>query len=156
MINKKLRKVITFSKVNIDMMEALALKTGWVTPSEIVRRALEELHGKYFKPYVVGGITPSTEGDAVRSAELRAKSKHIESKRLEELQNEKKALICTDLLKGEVVDGMCVFTQYTLKGDNRMTLPLSQVDPIIAETSLFMPSKEAVLNKRPDLQEKFK
>ena len=38
------KKLITFSERNLDMIEAIMAETGWDTPTQIVRRAIEELY----------------------------------------------------------------------------------------------------------------
>ena len=160
MINETPKKLITFNSRNIEMMNAISAEIGLETAGEICRRGIEELYNKYFKPYSTGSKAVLTPEAQFQSAQIKAKAKHIEKKTQEELKYEKKIKMCQRSLGGEVEENpdgsrVCVFTQYTLSGDNKLTIPLAQVDPIVAETSLFMPSKASIFKNRPEIEKLF-
>ncbi len=163
MINDTPKKLITFNPRNIEMMKAIESEIGLTTAGEICRRAIEELYGKYFKAYATTsrGNPTNNEESAMLAAKIRAKTKVVEKQTEEELRNQKKVTMCERMLGGYVHENAngsksCKFTQYTLQGDSELTVPLNQVDPIIAETSLFMPSRVSVFKNRPEVENIFK
>ena len=164
MINKNNKsKLITFSPRTLDMMEAIMFQTGFKTASQIVTRGVEELYKSTFKygtdPLSGGSITGNSDSDYEKQAERKAKQKQLLKNAEEKERLLPKINICKRDLKGiieinELGTKSCRFTQYRHDGnDQECVVPLQQVEPYIVETSLFMPSKKAVLNKRPELKE---
>jgi len=162
MINKTPKKLITFSDRNIEMMEAIAEQTGWKNASEIVRRGVEELYFKFFPAYRTGISTkgaPSEEA-AIKNAEIKAKAKVAGKKVEAEEKFAKKIDMCENMLGGEVIENaggfkFCKFKQYSFTSDSDLEIPIAQVDPIVAETSLFVPSREAIFKHRPEVKKLF-
>jgi len=164
MINKTNKKLITFTDRHIEMMEEISLKNGLEKPSAIVARGIEELHSKYYKPYATAGSmgnSQASEDAQIKGAQIKAKAKEAEKDAREDLKNKRKYMICTNILGGEIGednkgDKICTYVQYSLTGDNIMSLPIGQMDPVLAETSLFMPSQNSVFNNRPDVEKMWK
>jgi|2_EtaG_2_1085320.scaffolds.fasta_scaffold20009_4 hypothetical protein len=154
MISKANKKLIKFSDRNIQMMNEIATKGGWATATEIVKRGIEELHMKYFR-YNKPALDEKL---VIKTAQVKARAKVEAQKTKEDMRLEEKIKVCTQTLKGEVQNNMCMFTQYAVlpSGDKKMEVPLTQVDPVLAENSLFLPSKEAVLKARHALKKVFK
>jgi hypothetical protein len=145
------------------MIEAIMAETGWDTPTQIVRRAIEELYKQTFKygkdPISNAGPNDSDETIA-RKATVKAREKQAlkEAEELEQLGP--KIKMCEDMLQGEVRTNengnkVCVFTQYNFDKENELIIPLGEVDPIIAKTSLFFPSQANIFKRRPDVAKKF-
>lgn len=166
MINKNNnKKLISFSPRSLDMIEAIMAHTGHSTVTSVVTRGIEELYKNTFKYGTdpLSGGTPVGIGDeAIETQAERIAKKKTAIKSAEETERMRpKVLMCQRLLKGELYtddnnNKFCRFTQYRVGGDDQeCTIPLGQVDPIIADTSLFMPSKKSVLNKRPELKALF-
>lgn len=159
------KKLITFSDRNLDMMDALMKETGWNTPTQLVRRGIEELYKQTFK-YGKNPLDEAQTSDPkevmVKKAVAKAEAKKVLKDQEELLKLEPKMNICTNLLGGEVETDengykYCVFTMFAPKEENdaRQKLPIRQVDALLAETSLFTPSKEVVFKLRPDIKKKF-
>ncbi len=160
MINKTLKKLITFTPRHIEMMEAIAAQSGWDQPTEIVKRGLEELYIKYFPAYKTNKPTGDTEEAIIKTAVIRAKAKAAAIKTEEDLYEQEKVTMCEELFNGvaeERSDGVkiCRFTQYTLRGDTEINMPLSQVGPTTANNMLFIPSKEAIFRNRKEVEKLF-
>jgi len=164
MIDKtKTTKLIKFSPRSLDMVEAIMDHTGFNTVTSVVTRAIEQLYKDTFK-YGADPLTKAAINDddstINKKAEVKAKSKIAVKDAELAAKQAPKIEMCLNLLGGEVETNengfkFCRFTQYTLNGDTEGLIPLMQVDPIIAETSLFTPSREAVFRNRPDVKEKF-
>jgi hypothetical protein len=151
------KKVILFTSVQLQMVEDLKTKTGFGSLAEIIRNGLAMYHKSYFPSYKAVEISEDT---ALRHAEIKAKARVVTNKTKEALKYEKKIDICKNLLGGEVVENadgskVCKFTQYSLVDDTEQMLPLPQVDKIIADTSLFMPTKESIFKNRPEVRKLF-
>jgi hypothetical protein len=162
MISKTTKKLISFSDRNIEMLEAIAAQSGWQTPTEIVKRGIEELYFKYFPAYRTGqgNQTATTEEGIIKSAVIKAKAKVAAKNAEKDEKAAKKYEMCEQMLGGEVIENVngykfCKFTQYSFTGDHELEIPIMQVDPIVAETSLFLPSKESVFRERPEVKKKF-
>lgn len=164
MINKTNRtKPINFSPRSLDMIEEIMKQTGFSSIAAVVTRSIEELYKNTFK-YGADPLTKTGLNDnddvITKKAEAKAKEKIATKQAEQDVKFAPKIDMCINLLGGEVEENenghkFCRFTQYNLAGDNESLIPLMQVDPIIAETSLFMPSKEAIFRNRTDVKEKF-
>ena len=157
-----MKKLFNYSDTHFKMIEELKKRTGISNANTLLQNALVAYHKSYFPAYAqgnVGIIDPdeTKEERAIRRAEEKRITKEAE-------ENEKlkpKIDMCHNLLGGEVETNekgfkFCRFTMYSTLGDDQsQMLPLAQVAPIIAETSLFMPDKETVLKKRPDVKKLF-
>lgn len=164
MIDKtKPTKLINFSNRSLDMIEAIMNQTGFNTVTAVVTRGIEQLYKDTFK-YGADPLTKAQLNDddttLIKKAEIKAKSKIAEKDAELTAKQAPKIDMCVNLLGGAVEENenghkFCRFIQYNLNGDSESLLPLMQVDPIVAETSLFMPSKEAIFRNREDVKEKF-
>lgn len=155
-------KLINFSDTHLNMVEELKKRTGIKSLTAIVINGLVAYHKSYFPAYA-SNSSPLSEEDVVKQAVVKAKAKKAlaDAEELERLRP--KINICENLLHGEVKTDekgfrYCHFTQFrkTQSEDKPQMIPLRQVDPILAETMLFMPSKESVLKSRADLRKKLK
>lgn len=162
---RTLRKLITLSERNLDMIEAIAKETGWDTSTLVIRRGIEELYKQTFK-YGKDPLNNASENDTpeviAKKAKNRAEIKQAQKEAEELAKLKPKIDMCINLLGGEIETNekgfkYCRFTQYGTEEskDSSLSIPIKQVDPIIAETSLFMPSKEVVFAKRVDIKSKF-
>lgn len=158
------RKTFLIDGTMEEKMELLRKHNSFINLTEVFRLAINELYNNTFdykyKPNPLLPTTATTEETAIKNATIKAKAKHVAKKTAEDLRLESKVNMCNTLLGGEVVENpdgskVCVFTQYTLSGDNSLRVPLAQVDPIIAETSLFMPSKAAIFKNRPEVKKHY-
>lgn len=158
-------KLINFSDTHLRMVEELKERTGLKSLTAIIQNSLILYHKSYFPAYANkenSSNVPLTDTDIIRNAEQKAKVK-LAQKEAEELAKLKPKIdMCKNLLGGEIETNekgfkYCRFTQYGTEEskDSSMLIPIKQVDPIIAETSLFMPSKEVVFAKRVDIKRLF-
>jgi len=159
------KKLISLSDRNLDMMDALMEETGWNTPTQIVRRGIEELYKQTFK-YGKDPANTTKDGDSMEDIQRKAQRKALEKKALKEAEEQAKLQpkidICLNLLGGEIETNengykFCRFTSYHTnpKKDGSQLLPLRQVDTFLVDTMLFNPSQEAVFKARPEIRSKF-
>jgi len=134
------------------MIEDLSMRLGHSTTTGIIVDCIAQVHRKNFPAY--GGTRPAkqtTEDIGRIRAEVQMNKKRIEK---EYLLNEKKK-ICEDFLFGKVkeVEGelVCQYNNFKPNGDWPQTLPLTAVTKDLAN-NLFIPTKQAVLKKRPELK----
>lgn len=156
------KKLITFSDRNLDMMEAIMAQTGWSTPTEIVKRGLEELYKSTFKYGAdplnsIGGIGTDIESQAKR----KVLSKEAQKKAAQDLKDAPKIAMCLDVLGGEIVtqengSKICKWENYSTFGKPEpQSIPIHQVGEYLLN-SLFIPDRESVLKAHPELKTKFK
>lgn len=118
-----------------------------------------------FPAYKFGATTPSgkmpkaDEENAIAVAQIKAKAK-IAAKEVEaQAKWAPKIEMCENMLHGTVEESngskFCHFNMHTPTGSLKQMIPLAQVDPVVAETSLFSPDKETVLASREDLRAEF-
>lgn len=162
MINRTNKKLISFSNRNLDMMDALMEETGWDTPTQIVKRGIEELYRQTFKygKDPIGSTEVNTEENLIKKAIVKVKAKKLIKEAEDNAKLQPKIDFCLNNLLGQVETNeggykFCRFTTYTLKDDQSQLLSIKQMDPILLETSLFSPSKEAVFKHRPAIKKLF-
>lgn len=157
------KKLISFSDRNLDMIDAISKETGWDTPTQVVKRGIEELYKQTFK-YGKDPLSIAQDGDSVetigKKAERKAEGKRLIKEAEEKAKLAPKIQMCENLLNGEITTNengfkFCKFTQYTMTDDKECIVPILQVAPIIAETSLFMPDRETVFKRRPEVKKLF-
>lgn len=166
MINKTLRKVIVLSPRHIEMMEILSSQIGLDKSTDLMKRGLEELFRSYNPSYKIGnGLRNAvkTEEQLIVEATAKSKAKIIGEKAEEEARLQPKIDICLNMLKGEIETSSngsrtCKFKQYNAFDESKdadQIVPLNQVGAYLADTSLFIPSKEVVFKNRKDIKSKF-
>lgn len=156
---KSFKKMIVLNDRQREMLAMVRKQTGAPSDSAVIYRGLEELYGKLFPAYKFGGGTTGDKDTAVSIGRMKAETK-IESKKvMEEAKWAPKIEMCENMLHGEVQQRgsgrVCVFKMHTPSESIEQTIPLIQVDPIVAETSLFSPDKDTVLASREDLRKQF-
>lgn len=164
MENKTERVGVVFTKRQMSMIEQIAPEIGVSTVTAVLERGMELLYAKTFPAYSTrqaGGkqkekTTLKPEQIAVNKVEAKALEKKAEQERKEK----EKSTICIRELYGRVEDDgngnkYCIFPTHTTENTSEMKIPLLQSSPIIAKTSIWMPSKEAVLKARPDLKKTY-
>lgn len=155
------KKLISFSDRNLDMMEALMKETGWNTPTQIVRRGIEELYKntfKYGKDPILG--SGNIEVNTIEKiAERKVKLKVAQEKVAQDLKDKPKIDRCLNILKGEIItnpDGskICKWQTHDAHKSHDQSISLSQCGEYLVD-NLFMPDRETVLKARPELRSKF-
>jgi len=156
-MTKNKPKLITFNPVLEDMASMLIKQKGYSNFQDVCRAGIIALYDDTFPPYKNVSLRGSdTEEDVVKRATMKAKSKAILEEQEELLKNEHKVKMCKRVLYGEVTDNdTCRYTQYTMTDDNVLEIPLAQVSPAIAENTMFLPSREAVLKNRKSVARLF-
>lgn len=161
----KNKKLITFSDRSLEMIEALKKETGFSATTQIVVRGIEELYSSTFKygrsPLSDSGPNDSEEA-LVNKAMVKAKAKKALADAQEKIKLAPKVNICENILGGEVKKdelgySYCHFKTFHTdeSKDAEQVIPLRQCDPVLAETSLFTPSREAVFKARKDIKKLF-
>lgn len=148
-----------------EMIGMIRKQMGAQSDSAVIYRGIEELYRSLFPSYKFGsstGFNPSKtdEENAIAGAQIKAKGKIAQKKIIEDAKWAPKIEMCENLLHGTVEQNaggakFCVFKMHTETGSVEQQIPLAQVDPIVAETSLFSPDKETVLASREDLRAEF-
>lgn len=162
-MNKLTRKTFLVDESMLEKMDMLMKHHSYINLTELFRHAMNKLYNdtfdyKYKPVTAVSGL--NKEEIALKNAEIKAKAKGVTEKVFNDQKLEKKIQMCSDLFDGEVKEDengnkVCVYTQYTIGGDNEITIPLVQVDPVVASNSVFLPSKEAIFKNRPDVRKKY-
>lgn len=156
-----MQKLLNYSDTHKKMIDDLKKRTGIDNANTLIVNAIVAYHKSYFPAYAQGG---GVFADPEETMEDKAKRKAEEKRLIKEAEEmaklKPKIEMCQNLLGGEIETNengfkFCRFTQYTLSDDNSLKIPILQVAPIIAETSLFMPDRETVFKKRPDIKKLF-
>lgn len=162
--NKLRKKTISLTPRHWEMIEMIQKQIGSPTSTAVIYRGIEELYMSLFPAYKYGGnngmkMPKVDEENAIAIAEIKAKSKIAGKKIEEDAKWKPKIEMCENMLHGSVeTEGnhrFCVFRMHTEQDSVIQRIPLAQVDPIVAETSLFSPDKETVLASRQDLKAEF-
>lgn len=155
------KKTISLTERHSEMIDLIQKQIGLSTSSAVLYRGLEELYGKLFPSYKYGGTSPTKtdENTHIAVAINKQKGKEAAKKVQEEAKWAPKIDMCVNMLHGSVEQRgsgrVCVFKMHTPMDSVEQVIPLIQVDPIVAETSLFSPDKETVLASREDLRKQF-
>lgn len=159
---KSFKKMIVLNDRQREMLTLIRKQTGAQSDSAVIYRGIEELYGKMFPAYKFGGAQPTKtdEETMVTLAKNKAKGKIETKKIMEEAKWAPKIEMCVSLLHGTVEESgsgarVCRFKMHMPTSSVEQVIPLMQVDPIVAETSLFSPDKETVLASREDLRKEF-
>lgn len=160
---KNNKKLITFSDRSLEMAEAIGSQIGINKLTQIVARGIEELYKQTFKygkdPFNEGGANDSEEV-LIKKAVRKVKASQTIKEEQDKARLEPKINTCLNILGGEIETNenghkFCRYTSYTLKDEQSQLIPINQVDPVLAETSLFIPSREAIFNNRPEVAKRF-
>lgn len=148
--NKKKSKNrgIAFSDKQEEMIKEINEHLGLKSFSSIIHYAIAELHRTlcFIPAYKQKTKTP----------EEKIKDR-IDMKKLEEeAKLQERIDCCVNDFFGEAINGVCYYTSFgmTEEEDKKEELDLVSCYPEIAETTIFIPTKEAVLNARPKLAKK--
>lgn len=141
------------------MIDDLIKIHGFSGVTTLFQVLVSEKHRKVFPLYATAGnsgksaLTPEEQGQIKARVGISKKEAELKSKL------DKKRNICVNLLLGEVDesddDPICIYRNFTPETDFHQRLPLMSVTEDL-QNNLFIPSKEAVFNKRPDLKEELK
>lgn len=150
-------RLIAFTPALEEMIEMIQRQKGFLNFQDVVRAGVINLYDDTFPAYKNVTLRGAdSEEDVVKRATLKARTKQIMEEKEEELKNEAKHNICKRVLNGEIINGeTCRYTQYTIKDDNIIEIPLSQVNEAIAENTMFIPSREAVFKARKSVKKMF-
>lgn len=158
-----MQKLLKYSDTHKKMVEDLKKRTGINNANTLWVNALVAYHKSFFPAYAQGGgVFADPDESPEERAQRKAEEKRLQKEAEELAKIKPKMDMCLNLLKGEIEtnsagDKFCRFTQYHAFGDDtKPMLPIRQVAPIIAETSLFVPDRETVLKRRPELKKIFK
>lgn len=158
------RKTFLCTDKQIEIIKALREKYGLKTDTGVFDMALQALQdkaSKYGEDLLGIKVDDSPESFA-KKAKAKADAKIALKKAEEDAKLQPKIDMCVNLLKGEVETNEagfkhCRFTSYgrTKADDRSQLIPIKQVDPILLDTMIFNPTKEAVLSHRPDIKKLF-
>jgi len=153
--DKKIMKTILFSTRQIEMVELMKEKTGITNFVAIVHFAIHEVFSKMFPAYASNPFI-KTPNNIETVAKMKVDKKKLELKYKEELKIKEKINMCTNMLYGEIIDDkFCRFNTYYVNGKiAEQQVPILQVNPIMIETSLFIPNRDVVLENIPELKVK--
>jgi len=141
------------------MIIALQNELGYDTHTQVFIRGVEELYKntfKYGKDPIMGIGSPKTTDVIIENAAtIKAKQKKARVLAEAELKLIPKRTMCLVNLGGTITrneDGteMCNYKTHDVLKSEDQTLPLIQVGEYLLENQ-YIPSKEAVLKKRPKL-----
>lgn len=151
MKNNKTRS-IAFSPREEDMINDLKDHLGLKNPSAIVHYAIVELYRSVFPAYKTNPLSLDPD-NLQRKAKAKVALKALETQAEAEMKLQPRIDCCVNDFKGKVKDGICYFTAYSTnkKLDTLEEIDLNSCYPEIAESRVYLPSKEAVLKARPDL-----
>lgn len=159
---KLTRKTFLADDTLLEKMELLRKHNSLLTLTEVFRLSVNTLYnstiGNYkFKADPNLSTNVTVEEVAIKGARLKQKVKQITEEEEQKLRIEKKINMCKDLFNGEMSEDnkYCVFTSYGLKDDTEIKLPVNQIDPIVAQNSLFVPSMESIFKNRKDVRKIF-
>lgn len=157
---KTVRRTILLTERKFEMTEEIAQEKGISTFTSVIENAIDFYYKQTFPAYVnragAGTMAEKTHLTPEQVAINRTEAKALEKKAEQDRKDGAKALICRNDLRGRVEDDgngykYCIFPTHTPEHSSEMKIPLVQSSPVIARTSLFMPSKAAVLKARPEL-----
>lgn len=155
----KTNRRIAFSEREMEMVNELKDEMGTKSISRVIHTALLDYYRSYFPAYRTKNTNTTLTAEAM---EKRAKNKVImkdlEDKAKEEIRLQPRVDSCINDFKGRVEDGMCYFTSHQPEAqyDQEESIPLESCFEDIAEARVWLPSRQAVYNKRPELVEKLK
>jgi len=155
-----MKKTINYSEIHHKMLEDLKQRTGILNANALILNAIVDYHSGYFPAYVKNtqGLPNET---PLEKAERKANEKKLLKEAEEKAKLAPKIEMCEKLLGGTIEINengykFCKFTQYRAFGDDQScSIPLLQVAPIIAETSLFIPDKQTIFSKRKEIKKLF-
>lgn len=164
-ISNLTRKTFLCTEKQIEIIKVLKDKFGIKTETGVFDMAIQALYEKTFK-YGEDPLTNSTNSDSPESILKKAKAKAQAKVALKQAEEQAKIQpkidMCLNLLGGEIETNengfqFCRFTTFgtSPEKDKSQMIPIKQVDPIIAETSLFFPDREIVYKHRPEVKELF-
>lgn len=137
-------------------IDELMNKLGYSSVTALIQTAINDLHRKNFPAYSDKGLLT---GKGSLTPEEQAGVKYRISKTKKDIEKQEKidikTRICEVGLKGKVIEGeegelVCAWNSYHLTGEYAQKLPLMSISNDLTN-NLFIPSKEAVLMKRPEL-----
>lgn len=158
---KTVRTSLNLTERQYSMAQQIAQELGLSSFTAVMERGLDMIYNKTFPAYIPrqsGAKTKeNTQLTPEQVAENKVEAKEL-AKRAEQARKEKeKSTICIREMFGRVEDDgngnrYCVFPTHTTESSSDLKVPLMQASPIIAQTSIWMPSKEVVLKARPELK----
>lgn len=161
---KLTRKTFLCTDKILEMMGAIQKEIGAKTETAVFEASIVALYkslSKYGKDLLTDDKSDDSEETLIKKAKIKIKTQELIKDEEENARLQPKIKICTSILGGEIEENenrhkFCRYTSYTLKEDQSQLIPLRQVDAVLAETSLFIPSREAVFKNRPEVAKKFK
>lgn len=159
-----MKKLIDFTDRHIEMVELLQKEQGFKSFTGSLFNCITVAFEKKFPAYRSGLALKSGFSDEEtinRKAKMKVDLKKAEQEQKDKEKYTRKASICTNILFGTVDDGeygkVCRFNTYYANGEiSEQIIPLTQCDPVLADNNLFIPNKESVLAKFPQLANKLK
>lgn len=151
--NKKKPHQLLLTERQLEMVEKLKKETGMTSTSYIFFQALDSLHKAYFPAYRQGGSSFQS-GSLEDRARAKIDMKAMTEKVKQDNFIKEKTDICINQFHGRVEDGICFYTSYgfTPSDDMELNAELEECTEMLAENTLFIPTKEAVLKHRPELK----
>jgi len=149
----------TWTDRQVEMVKMLQAEHGINSFSTIIDMAVTDMFSKTFPAYRASSVSGRgvANSDTVEGkAKMKIMTKNAEKDFEEKARWEEKTRICEKDLYGEVGDGdhgkVCRFNTYYADGKvSKQQVPLQQAHAILADTSLFIPSRAVVLSSRPEL-----
>lgn len=144
-------------------MQEIMKKQGVPSMTEVFRSAISALYEKTFK-YGEDPLNNVSESDTpeimAKKAKQKAEMKRLELEAEENAKLAPKIELCLSGFAGQIETNenghkFCRFNQYTLTEDHSMMIPLKAVHESIIENNVFMPDRETVYKKRPEVKKLF-
>lgn len=159
------RKTFLCTDKQIEIIKALREKYGVKTDTGVFDMALQALYEKSSK-YGEDLLTNPTDTDSpeafAKKAKAKADAKIALKKAEEDAKIQPKIDMCLNTLKGEIETNennfkFCRFTSFgrSPAEDKSQLIPIKQVDPILLDTMVFNPTREAVFKNRSDIKKLF-
>jgi len=146
-------KSFRFTEQMVEKLNDIIKHEGWQSDISAIISCINLKHSKLFPNYAIirgKSVDETPEREAERKTDVKMHEQKIkENKKLKEKQ-----FICTEILKGYLEDdgNICVFETHNTKESFIQKMPIMQADESILNT-LFTPTKEIVLEARPELAE---
>lgn len=150
---------LSFAGPTLQMLDALKPRFGINSRSALAAFAIAQLYRKTFPAYAGNYMGSNlTQSSPEAAGQLSAKRKIAQEQTIKQAKLQEKINVCEVDLMGQVVDdgagnNYCIYHTHTPKEDFEQKIPLEGVVPALAD-NLFIPNKEFVLRKRPELAKK--
>lgn len=151
---KKKALSIIISDDLLEMLETLKKDLATSTYSGVITQCINSKYYQIHPVYKQKDINDQSVEKMEKIAKNKVLMKDLEEKAKEEIRLQPFINSCLTDFKGRVEGDMCKFMVYGTEKqfDNEDEIGLESCSPEMAEARMFLPSKEAVFNKRKDVK----